>query len=265
MRCTPLFFPAHSLTKTRNVAPLQQFGAPSPRRSSELSSRFSGLSARKALYPRLKSLAARPLQVAIPPMNSTVPAIATALLLGLSAVAAQAGDYSLADNPLASSARATASLTVPPLQTSFSLAPRQELRLAATSANQDSARATYRYTLMEQPQWAWKVGLTSQLSDATELLRLRWGNERTRLGALPLMHMGGEARFNPRWRLAVDADGLLTSKGHLLDIGLRANYLISPSFSLYGGLRLSDSAGDAEDARSTTSTSTANVGVRLHF
>lgn len=202
--------------------------------------------------------------------------LTTALVLGVLAGAASASGYSLADgpltaNPLVSGLRPSTAPALPTPETSFSLTPRHEVRLSAVAtssvgaASQDNARATYRYTVMEQPQWAWKVGLTSQVNDATELLRLRSGSERNRFGALPLMHMGGEARLTPRWRLAVDADGLLTTKGHLLDIGLRVNYLISPSFSLYGGLRLADSAGEPEDSRNATSSGTANVGVRLNF
>jgi hypothetical protein len=186
--------------------------------------------------------------------------------------------YSLLDGPLLSTARWNAASSLLPLETSAGLAARHEIRLSAMptafdagvlgidpALRLDAPRATYRYTLMERPSWAWKVGLTSNLRDAGELFRAGAPGERTRFGAIPLMHLGGEARLAQRWLLAVDADGLMTARGRTIDIGLRVNYRMSPSFSLYGGWRVSESGGDAEESYGAGFSNAANVGVRFRF
>lgn len=176
-----------------------------------------------------------------------------------------APNYSLADTPLLAATRWGSSPRLLPLETSFGLAPRHEIRVS-TLSTYDSTRATYRYTLMEQPHWAWKVGLTSTMRDTSDLLRSSWSSARN--GTLPSVHIGGEARFTPRWLLAVDADGLATHSGRLFDIGLRVNYSLSPSFSLYGGLRVSDGATETDELRNSAATNTsnaANVGLRFNF
>jgi len=169
----------------------------------------------------------------------------------------------------------------PSLETSLSLDRRHELRFSALSASHYTARldgvliqsleiprATYRYTLAASPQWTWKIGLTSHLSEAASLLRLGTQgslNKQHWLSALPLLHMGGEAQFTQRWRLAVDADGLMTSNGYSLDIGLRLNYHLSPNFSLYGGWHLSDDEQNTLNTNAPTPSNSANVGLRLRF
>ena len=187
-------------------------------------------------------------------------------------------NYSLVDSPLLPATRWSQPASLLRFETSAGLSARHEVRLTAMPTAYDAAflgtdpalhfdspRATYRYTLMERPSWAWKVGLTSNLRDAAELFRPAAAGERSRFGALPLMHVGGEARFAGRWALAVDADGLMTARGRTIDIGLRANYRISPSFSLYGGWRMSESGGDAEDSYGAGFSNAANFGVRFRF
>lgn len=126
----------------------------------------------------------------------------------------------------------------------------------------DLSRATYRYTFVERPTWALKVGVSTNVRDFTEGFRM---TERMRFGALPLMHVAGETRLAQRWRLAFDADGLMTARGRAFDIGLRVNYAMTHNFSLYGGWRATESGGDAEDYYGSGFANTANVGVRLRF
>ena len=127
----------------------------------------------------------------------------------------------------------------------------------------DTLRATWRYTLYDSPVWAWKVGVTSALRDGGP--GLGNGGERIRFGALPLLHVGGTAQFSPRWQFALDADGLQTTRGRWLDIGLRLDYRLSPGFSLYGGWRLAESGGEAEESYGNGASSAANFGVRWRF
>jgi hypothetical protein len=158
------------------------------------------------------------------------------------------------------------------LDTAIDIANRQQIRLStappayrlpASGLNYDPARATYRYTVMERESWAWRVGLTSNLHSGALAPGLR--NESLRFGALPMLHMAGDARIAERWRLGVDADTLMTARGSALDFGLQLNYQAAPNFSLFGGYRLSNSTGEGEEIYGNGFSNAANVGMRLRF
>ncbi len=169
------------------------------------------------------------------------------------------------------------------------IAPRHELRLStaplagadyarsldgvsfATLSNTptlrlDPYRATYRYTFLEQHDWRWKVGVTTNLRALGERLRpgLTLG-QRLRLGGLPQVHFAGEGRLADKWRFAFDADSPTTLRGRALDLGLRVSYSLTPNFSLYGGYRLSDPAAEGDDTYAGELANSASVGMRLRF
>ncbi len=161
------------------------------------------------------------------------------------------------------------------LDTAINIGDRQQIRLSAlppayrlptSGLNYDPARATYRYTVLERESWAWRVGLTGNLHPGGSA---PWRGDATRgdlrFGTLPMLHMAGDARIAERWRFGVDADTLLTSRGSALDFGLQVSYLLAPNFSLYGGYRLSNSTGEAEEVYGTGFSNAANVGMRLRF
>lgn len=199
-------------------------------------------------------------------------------------LAAASSLYELADPTPVSSTR-WEGLFGSRLELSTGLLPRHEVRLSAARARGegpdlfssafppqaydstwigDPLRATYRYTFLERRDWAWKVGITARLGDWDALHAGSSGFDRTRFGALPLVHLAGEGRLARDWLLSVDADGLLTTRGRTVDIGVRVNYLLSRSFSLFGGYRLSDHAAEGDET-STGPSNTANVGVRYRF
>jgi len=172
-------------------------------------------------------------------------------------------------------------------ETSTTLAPRHEFRLSAEpvlglSPNAfdpwnsrglgvdgiglGTTRATYRYVVSQSPDWAWKVGITANLREMSESLRAAASLTPPRFGGLPLLHFAGEGRLSPRWSMAVDADGLVTARGRALDVGVRVDYALSRTFTLFGGYRLNDAAGEAiEDAVNPGLTSSARFGVRYRF
>lgn len=129
----------------------------------------------------------------------------------------------------------------------------------------DPSRATYRYTFLAQPQWAWKVGVSTNLREVGGLRSAITFSERVRFGALPLLHVGGEGMLSPRWRLAFDADGLMTPRGRAFDLGLRVNYSLTPNLFVFGGYRLTDSVGEAEEHHGNGVSNAANVGMRYRF
>jgi opacity protein-like surface antigen len=129
----------------------------------------------------------------------------------------------------------------------------------------DQPRATYRYTWLSMREVDLKVGLTSNLSPFG-LSSLRSGFAAPmRFGSLPQMHLSGVGRLTNNWRIALDADGLWTARGRSLDVGLNIDYSLSPSMQVFGGYRLTDFGGDAEDFYGSGTINSANVGLRYRF
>jgi hypothetical protein len=184
---------------------------------------------------------------------------------GFASLAAASALYELADRAPVTSLRWDP-LTSTRLELAAGLLPRHEVRLSAGLAppgppgpggSADTLLATYRYTFFAQRDWAWKVGVTAPLGESSDPAR-RW------LGARPLLHFAGEARLTPNWSVDFGADGLLTVRRRALDVGLRVNYALSRSFSLYGGYRFSDQALEGED-NGHGMTNAANFGLRYRF
>jgi hypothetical protein len=173
------------------------------------------------------------------------------------------------------------------LETFTSLAPRHEVRLSAepvpalplsafdpwgsrtfgadSGLGLGTTRATYRYVVSQSPDWAWKVGITANLREMSESLRAAASLTPPRFGGLPYVHLAGEGRFGTRWSLAFDADGLVTPRGRALDLGVRVDYALTRTFSLYGGYRLNEATGEAEDPVASALGSSARFGVRYRF
>ncbi len=208
-------------------------------------------------------------------------AAAVTLLLCLPAVHAQADEaasdlsrnlYRLVDaTPLASIA--PGSDVRWRMESAMGLGARQQLRLTTSAyslssplaggSTQFDSRATWRYTVLQRPGWAWRVGLTTALGDTEP--RLQPAERHTRFGSYPLLHVAGEASLARRWLMGFDADGLMTGRGRAFELGLRVSYLLAPNFAVTGGYRVSDAAGDGEEAYGNGFTNSANVGVRLRF
>jgi hypothetical protein len=129
----------------------------------------------------------------------------------------------------------------------------------------DPVRATYRYTLLDRPNWAMKFGLSTNLGDPASGLQAAPGMDRTGFGSLPLLHVAGVANWSTRWRLGFSLDGLATMRGRALDLGVQVDYLWSDSMSVFGGYQLTDAAGEAEGFYGSALSNRANVGLRYRF
>jgi hypothetical protein len=209
------------------------------------------------------------------------PLAALTLLLGLPAAHAQADEaasalsrslYRLVDAaPLASIAPGADVRWR--MESALGLGERQQLRLTTSALSlsapliggvpQFDSRATWRYTVLQRPGWAWRVGLTTALGDHEP--RLNPAEKHSRFGSYPLLHVAGDASLTRRWQMGFDADGLMTARGRALELGLRVSYLLAPNFAVTGGYRLTDAAGDGEEAYGNGFSNSANVGVRLRF
>jgi hypothetical protein len=138
------------------------------------------------------------------------------------------------------------------------------MRFDNTMVGLDQPRATYRYTWLSMRELDLKVGLTSNISQWGSSLRSGFASP-LRFGNLPQMHMSGVGRLTDNWRIALDADGLWTARGRSLDLGLNVGYSLNRSMQVFGGVRMTDFGGDAEDFYGSGTSNTANVGLRYSF
>jgi lysozyme family protein len=129
--------------------------------------------------------------------------------------------------------------------------------------NVEPVRATYRYTLLADPHWALKLGLSTNLRGRGGLNPDTADSQA--FGALPMLHVAGIGQWSQRWRLAFALDGLMTARGRAVDLGVQVNYLWSPSMSLYGGYQVTDAAGEAEGYFGNGLNNRANIGLRFRF
>lgn len=130
----------------------------------------------------------------------------------------------------------------------------------------EAVRATYRYTLLAEPTWALKLGLSTNLRETPPSLRQSpLTAEGQQFANLPLLHLAGVGQWTPRWRLAFALDGLMTGRGRALDLGLTVDYLWARGMSVYGGYQLTDGVGDAEGYYGAGLSNRANIGVRYRF
>jgi hypothetical protein len=134
-----------------------------------------------------------------------------------------------------------------------------------SSWNIDPVRATYRYTLLADPSWQMKLGLSANLGGRNDLLLDPAVADGLHFGSLPMLHVAGFGQWSQRWRLAFALDGLATGRGRALDLGLQVNYLWSPSMSLYGGYQVTEAAGEAEAYYGAGLNNRANIGLRYRF
>ncbi len=93
---------------------------------------------------------------------------------------------------------------------------------------------------------AW-VGFTAKLRDAT--IALEQDEVRARkddLGFVPLLHLAGEWRPAPRWRLDVDADALAGGPGRAEDVAVRVGWDLDDRWTLRAGYRMVEGGADVD-------------------
>ncbi len=140
-----------------------------------------------------------------------------------------------------------------------------ESAFGSNAWNIEPVRATYRYTLLDKPNWQMKVGLSANLGSASDVAHAQEVADGQHFGVLPMLHVAGIGQWSPRWRLAIALDGLTTGRGRALDLGVQVNYLWSPSMSLYGGYQVTEAAGEAEAYYGAGLSNRANIGLRYRY
>jgi hypothetical protein len=112
----------------------------------------------------------------------------------------------------------------------------------------NSYRLTYRYRVYEGDRWTWKIGVTGKIRDAK--IELHQGGRSAvddNVGFVPLLHLDGEYRWNRKWRLNLNMDGLAAPQGRAFDIALKLKYDISKNWTLGFGYRTLEGGADVKD------------------
>lgn len=112
----------------------------------------------------------------------------------------------------------------------------------------NSYRLSYRYRLHEGERWTWWTGFTAKVRDAKiELVQGATTSRKTDLGFVPLLHLAGDWRFAPGWRVSLDADALAGGPGRAEDVALTLGRDLGEDWTLTGGYRTVE-GGAAVDA-----------------
>ena len=112
----------------------------------------------------------------------------------------------------------------------------------------NSYRLTYRYRVRATERTTAWVGVTAKVRDAT--VGLKQGATASRkddVGFVPLLHLAGEWRASPRWRLSLDADALAGGPGRAIDGALKAGFDLRDDLTLQAGYRTLEGGADVEE------------------
>jgi hypothetical protein len=112
----------------------------------------------------------------------------------------------------------------------------------------NSWRITYRYRLYNGQPWRWWVGFTGKIRDAKiELGQPGKRAEKTDVGFVPLLHIAGEYRLSPGWRLRLDLDALAGGPGRAVDAAINVRYDLGDRWSLSVGYRTIEGGANVEE------------------
>jgi hypothetical protein len=109
----------------------------------------------------------------------------------------------------------------------------------------NSYRLSYRYRFRDSDRVTAWVGFTGKVRDAE--IALEQGTTASRrddLGFVPLLHLAGEWRVAPGWRLSADADALAGGPGRAVDAAVKAGYDLGENWTLSAGYRTVEGGAD---------------------
>lgn len=130
----------------------------------------------------------------------------------------------------------------------------------------DAHRISYRYLALEQSHAGLYVGATLLVRDAEIHLEQNGLSSRdTNVGVVPLLHLAGYYSLSPHWQLSFDLDGLAAPQGRAIDLGVQANYQITPDWSLFTGYRLLDGGADNDEVYNFARFHYLTTGSRVRF
>ena len=112
----------------------------------------------------------------------------------------------------------------------------------------NSYRLSYRWRFHSgERSRAW-VGFTAKIRDARiALAQGSTSSKKDDLGFVPLLHVAGDWRFDPRWYLSLDADGLAGGPGRAIDAALRLSFDVNDHWSVRAGYRTVEGGADVDE------------------
>jgi hypothetical protein len=130
----------------------------------------------------------------------------------------------------------------------------------------DTWRATYRYTLVQTPDFRLRVGLTGLIRDA-EIRLSQNGVTRSdsNVGFVPLLHASFDWRIAPRISLMGELDGLAAPQGGALDMGLRAGFDVTPQWQATLGWRMLTGGVDNDTTYNFARFQSVTAGLAYRF
>lgn len=126
----------------------------------------------------------------------------------------------------------------------------------------NSYRLTYRYRWHASARTSAWIGFTAKVRDAA--IALEQGGTASRkddLGFVPLLHLAGEWRAAPPWRLELDADALAGGPGRAEDVAVRVARELGRGWTLRAGYRMVEGGADVEPVYTFAWLHYATVGV----
>jgi len=130
----------------------------------------------------------------------------------------------------------------------------------------NSYRLSYRYRLHEGERWTWWTGFTAKVREAKiELGQGAITSRKTDLGFVPLLHVAGDWRFAPRWRLGLDADALAGGPGRAEDVALTLGHDLGDAWTLTAGYRTVEGGADVDEVYTFAWLHYAVVGIERRF
>jgi hypothetical protein len=111
----------------------------------------------------------------------------------------------------------------------------------------NSYRLTYRYRFHDGRKWRWHIGFTAKIRDAKVALQQEGASASdSNVGPVPLIHLAGQVRLGPRWRISGDLDALGAPQGRAEDLALKVRYDPTERWSLALGYRTLEGGADSD-------------------
>jgi hypothetical protein len=111
----------------------------------------------------------------------------------------------------------------------------------------NSYRLSYRYLARAGDRTSAWIGGTVKVRDAVIALEGGTSSRKDDLGFVPLLHVAGEWRFAPAWRIGLDADGLAGGPGRAIDAALELGHDINRRWTVEAGYRMVEGGADVEE------------------
>jgi hypothetical protein len=130
----------------------------------------------------------------------------------------------------------------------------------------NSYRLTYSYRWWSSANLELWAGITTKIRDAE--IRLTSDTQmanKTDLGFVPLVYLGGEWRFSRPWSFIFNADALVAPQGRAEDVLLAVAYRADEAWHIHTGYRFVEGGGDNKAVYSFAMIHYAVLGMHADF